>query len=80
LDNKVATDIATGWLNYQTQSVELLRKYNQRITEELSAIHAAQFLQVENRIGTIIDLAIAADLPIVQKTSPATPAASKSQE
>jgi hypothetical protein len=72
LDDKAAGEIAKGWLDYQAQSVELNRKYHGIIAAELSPVRAGQFLQIEHRVATVIDLMIASDLPLVRPSPTAT--------
>lgn len=50
---------------YQKMRGELLAKYYERVKQSLGAITAARFVQVEYQLLLIIDLQIAASLPIV---------------
>src|SRR5688500_14230048 len=74
LDDTTADELSKGWLAYPSGSLELARKYHGLISAELSPLRAAQFLQIEHRVGTVVDLLIAADLPLVRPSSAATPA------
>jgi hypothetical protein len=71
LDDRTADEISKGWLAYQADALELTRKYYGVIAAELSPLRAGQFLQIEHRVGTVIDLLIAADLPLVRSPSAA---------
>lgn len=43
-----------------------LRRYHDRISTELSPIGATQFLQIEQRAATLVDLVIASEIPLVR--------------
>lgn len=56
-------------LIYQKQRAELLAKTYDRVKEAVGAITAARFAQVEQQLLLIIDLQIAASLPVVGQGS-----------
>jgi hypothetical protein len=60
-----ADELIKRALDYQKQRSELLAKYYERVKQELGAVTAARFVQVENQLLLIIDLQIASSLPIV---------------
>jgi hypothetical protein len=60
-----ADELIQNALSYQKQRGELLAKYYDRVKQDLGAITAARFVQVEHQLLSIIDLRIAAELPIV---------------
>jgi hypothetical protein len=62
----LADKLATQALELESQRTALKTKYYQRFKSALSARTAARFLQVENQLLLLIDLQIAASLPIVQ--------------
>ena len=64
-DQKV-THIATGLLELEGRRNQLKKQYFQRMSQAVSPKLAARFLQIENQIEEIIDLQIAASLPIVE--------------
>jgi hypothetical protein len=64
-DQKV-THIATGLLDLEGRRNQLKKQYFQRMSQAVSPKLAARFLQIENQIEEIIDLQIAASLPIVE--------------
>jgi hypothetical protein len=66
LTDDVADRIAKGALELENKRQELKAKYYDRVKSATSARTAARFLQVENQMLMIIDLQIAASLPIVQ--------------
>lgn len=51
-------------MTYQRQRADLLAKYYHRMKQELGAVTAARFMQVEHQLLLIIDLQIASALPI----------------
>jgi hypothetical protein len=66
LTDQVADQLATGALELEGRRHALKQKYYERFKAVLSPKTAARFLQVENQILLILDLQIAASLPIVQ--------------
>lgn len=60
-----ATAKAKRWFKGQQARLDLLEKYHRKIENALSPIQAGQFLQIENQIGLLIDLAIASEMPVV---------------
>src|SRR5271169_3945555 len=60
-----ADELIQNAMSYQKQRGELLAKYYDRVKQELGAIMAARFVQVEHQLLSIIDLRIASELPIV---------------
>jgi len=66
LTDEKAKQIATGVLDFEDHRNQLKRQYFQRMSQALSAKQAARFLQIENQIERLLDLQIAAGLPIVE--------------
>jgi hypothetical protein len=64
LDDLEAREMAAEWLKQGTDRLGLLKKYHELIANELSQLHAIQFLQIEHRVNTVIDLMIASELPL----------------
>jgi hypothetical protein len=64
----VADGLATKLLSLEGQRNELKRKYYQKMKSATDSITAMRFLQVENQLERLIDLQIASELPVVQKT------------
>jgi hypothetical protein len=60
-----ADELIKNGMAYQKQRGELLAKYYERVKQDLGAITAARFVQVEHQLLTIIDLKIASALPVV---------------
>lgn len=65
LTNEKSKDIATRWLENLQERTDLWKKYHKRISDDLSPIRAAQFLQIENQIALFIDLSIASEMPAI---------------
>jgi len=66
LGPREATELADGYFKFEQQRLDLLKKYHGMIAKELSPLRGAQFTQIEHRVGTIIDLSIAAEIPLIQ--------------
>jgi hypothetical protein len=66
LDDAQAKTMATDWFKLQADRLSLFKKYHSVITKKLSAVRAAQFIQIEYRVNTMIDIMIAAELPLIQ--------------
>ena len=66
VSDALADKLATKALELEGRRTALKQKYYARFKTALSATTAARFLQVENQLLLIIDLQIAASLPIVK--------------
>lgn len=66
MTDAIADRLAHGALDLEARRQALKVKYYDRFKAVLSARTAARFLQVENQILLLLDLQIAASLPIVQ--------------
>ena len=66
LSDADADRIARGAIELEGRRHALKQKYYDRVKAALSAKQAARFLQVENQILLIVDLQIAASLPVVK--------------
>jgi hypothetical protein len=62
-----ADELIRKALSYRKQRSELLAKYYDRVKQQLGAITAARFIQVEDQLLLVIDLQIDSSLPIVGK-------------
>ena len=65
MTDEKADQLIKNAMAYQKQRDELLGKYYERIKQELGAVTAARFVQVEHQLLTNIDLRIASSLPVV---------------
>ena len=59
-------------LDLQAQRISLLKKYYPQFEKALGATDAAKLVQVEHLIMAAIDLQLAAEMPLIEKTA-ATP-------
>jgi len=66
VSDALADKLATKALELEGRRTALKEKYYARLKGALSATTAARFLQIENQLLLIIDLQIAASLPIVK--------------
>jgi len=64
LTDAKADELIRNAMTYQKQRMELLTKYYERMKQEMGAITAARFVQVEYQLLLVIDLQIASALPI----------------
>lgn len=64
LTDAKADELIRNAMAYQKQRTELLAKYYERMKQEMGAITAARFVQVEYQLLLVIDLQIASSLPI----------------
>jgi hypothetical protein len=60
-----ADELIQKFIAYQKQRNELLAKTYDQVRDALGAINAARFAQVEHQLLLLIDLQIAASLPVV---------------
>ena len=64
-----ADELIQKALGYQKQRADLLARTYDRVKEALGAVTAARFVQVEHQLLLLIDLKIAASLPVVASAS-----------
>ena len=57
--------LAKRLIKNRQHRLDLWAKYQKRISRELSAYRAAQFLQIENQMASLIDLNIALEMPVI---------------
>ena len=57
--------MAAQWLQNVQDRLDLWKKHYQQISEAVSPIRAAQFLQVENQMAIFVDLNIASEMPVI---------------
>ena len=66
MTDQKADELAMLALELENKRNDLKKTYYEKIREQLGGIIAARFLQIENQLLMIIDLQIAASLPIVE--------------
>jgi len=69
LSDQSAQDLAAQFLQNAQDRLDLWKKYHQQISDTVSPIRAAQFLQVENQMAIFVDLNIASEMPVVGSQS-----------
>ena len=65
MTDSVADELANRVLSFEQQRNALKKKYYDRVKGGLGAMTAMRFLQVENQLERIVDLQIAAQLPVI---------------
>ena len=65
MTDEKADELVKNSMQFQKQRSELLANYYGKMKDSLGGITAARFLQVESQLLMIIDLQVAASLPIV---------------
>ncbi len=53
------------WLQIAQDRLELWKRYHAKISESVSSLRAAQFLQVENQMALVVDVNIASEMPLL---------------
>jgi hypothetical protein len=65
LTDAVADQLGVSALAIEQQRNEIKKKYYGRMKEGVGAVTAVRFLQVENQLERLVDLQIAAQLPVI---------------
>ena len=65
LEQKTWNDLAQRWLKNVQDRLDLWKKYQKKISQAVSPMRAAQFLQVEHQMALFIDLDIASEMPVL---------------
>ena len=66
MTSQTADELALKLLDIERKRIELKASYYNKMKSALDAITAARFLQVENQLEKLLDLQIAANLPVIQ--------------
>lgn len=61
-----AAEIMSKWFDLQQKRLDLRKAYYKKFEKAVSGAMAAKFMQVDHQIGLLIDLQIAANLPLLQ--------------
>lgn len=69
LTDKKADELIKTAFSFQKDRLSLNEKYYKKFAEALTPILAAKYMQLENQIQLILDLSIAANLPLAKKPS-----------
>jgi hypothetical protein len=68
LADQNSREMAAQWLQNIQDRLNLWKKYHQQISDAVSPVRAAQFLQVENQMAIFVDLSIASEMPVIGQT------------
>jgi len=66
IDNKKAKELTTKALQVEEQRLQVIKKYIKEFGKVLSAKQVAQFFQLEMQMQRLIDLQVAAELPLIK--------------
>ncbi len=61
-----ATLFANDWFALHSDRLKLRKNYFNKVSKAVSPLVAAQFIQLENVIGMLIDIQVAAELPLLE--------------
>ncbi len=61
-----AATFAKDWFALHRDRLKLREKYYAKVAKAISSMVAARFIQVENTLGMLLDLQIAAELPLLE--------------
>ena len=64
-----SSELMKNWFKQQKDRLSLLEKTSKKIAKETDPVTAARFIQVENILNMVIDLQIAAELPLFEQGS-----------
>lgn len=67
LSDKKADELLMNSFSYLEDRLNLNKKYYKKFAEALTPTVAAKYMQLENQIQLILDLSIAANLPLAKK-------------
>ena len=65
LNDQNSREMAGRWLGNAQDRLDLWKKYHQQISDAVSPIRAAQFLQVEHQLALFVDISIASEMPVI---------------
>lgn len=65
MSDEKAGELAEWLLSLEKQRTTLKEKYFEKLSKDISPIVAARFLQIDNQINMLIDLQIAASIPLI---------------
>jgi len=71
LTDEVAQKISKEWFSLQEDRLKLLKSTHGRVAKELGPAIAARFVQLEHAVQMLIDVQIAAEMPLFPDTQPA---------
>ncbi len=71
MSDAVATQISKEWFAVQNDRLSLLKKTHEKVAKALGQGVAARFVQLENAVQMLIDVQIAAEMPLFPDSVPA---------
>ncbi len=72
LTNEVANELMERSFNLAEDKIDLEKKYFEKISEILDAKYAGKFIQLISRMNMLIDIQLAAEIPLLPTTPDAT--------
>jgi len=66
ITDEQATLFAKDWFALHSDRLKLRKKYFDKVSKAVSPLIAAQFIQLENVVGMLIDIQVAAELPLME--------------
>jgi hypothetical protein len=73
LTDEKAKSIVKQSLDLQSARTSLLKKYYKEFDKVLGATDAAKLIQVEHLVMSLVDLQVAANMPLIEKPASSTP-------
>jgi len=73
LTDEKSKELSVRWLQNAQERLDLWKHYHAQISEGVSPLRAAQFLQVENQMVLFVDLRIASEMPMIGTVPQAKP-------
>jgi hypothetical protein len=70
LTDEQAVEISKEWFSLHEARLKLLKKTHAKVAKELGQGVAARFVQIESTLQSMIDVQIAAEMPIFPDTAP----------
>jgi hypothetical protein len=61
-----ATELAKSSFDLEAKKTDLKRKYFKKFSKVMPAVKAARFFQIENQLNMVVDLRVAATLPLIK--------------
>lgn len=66
LTDDVANDLAMTYFDIKSSRVKIYKTYYKKITKVMSKVESARFVQVMDQIQLLIDVQIAAEVPLIE--------------
>jgi hypothetical protein len=66
MTDKEAGELAKGSFDLEDKKTDLKRKYFKKLSKVMPATKVARFFQIENQLNMVLDLQVAASLPLIK--------------